>query len=182
MRVSKIRWVSHSKTTILSVDVQPSGYRFITGGADAYVRIWNLMPVISAEHEAEGEDSEEGDEEGSMQLGEPGEEGGATESAGQKRRSGVSSRHDQEDSKMQGDDDSEEDSRSPEERLKDELIEKEYEKDTKLMESLFPDEPSKAKRLLATLEGHQAPINCVRWNNLGTIFASADDEGTINLW
>jgi len=22
----------------------------------------------------------------------------------------------------------------------------------------------------------------VRWNNLGTIFASADDEGTINLW
>ena len=50
------------------------------------------------------------------------------------------------------------------------------------MESLFPDEPSKSKRLLATLEGHQAPINCVRWNNLGTIFASADDEGTINLW
>ena len=50
------------------------------------------------------------------------------------------------------------------------------------MESLFPDEASKAKRLLATLEGHQAPINCVRWNNLGTIFASADDEGTINLW
>ena len=50
------------------------------------------------------------------------------------------------------------------------------------MESLFPDESSKAKRLLATLEGHQAPINCVRWNNLGTIFASADDEGTINLW
>ena len=50
------------------------------------------------------------------------------------------------------------------------------------MESLFPDEASKSKRLLATLEGHQAPINCVRWNNLGTIFASADDEGTINLW
>ena len=50
------------------------------------------------------------------------------------------------------------------------------------MESLFPDEHSKSKRLLATLEGHQAPINCVRWNNLGTIFASADDEGTINLW
>ena len=22
----------------------------------------------------------------------------------------------------------------------------------------------------------------MRWNNLGTIFASADDEGTINLW
>ena len=71
---------------------------------------------------------------------------------------------------------------SPEERLKQEHLAAEYAKDTKLMESLFPDEPSEAKRLLATLEGHQAPINCVRWNNLGTIFASADDEGTINLW
>ena len=63
MRVSKIRWVSHSKSTILSVDVQPSGYRFITGGADAYVRIWNLMPVVSYNHEMEGEEDEE-DQEG----------------------------------------------------------------------------------------------------------------------
>ena len=70
MRVSKIRWVSHSKSTILSVDVQPSGYRFITGGADAYVRIWNLMPVISTAHEMEGEEEEEQadiEEEGSQQ-------------------------------------------------------------------------------------------------------------------
>ena len=59
MRVSKIRWVSHSKSTILSVDVQPHGYRFITGGADAYVRIWNLMPVISYDHEMDGEEDEE---------------------------------------------------------------------------------------------------------------------------
>ena len=59
MRVSKIRWVSHSKSTILSVDVQPSGYRFITGGADAYVRIWNLMPVVSYEREMEGEEADE---------------------------------------------------------------------------------------------------------------------------
>lgn len=69
MRVAKIRWVSHTKTTILSVDVQPSGYRFITGGADAYVRIWNLMPVISFDHEMEGEDEHE--EEGSMTLNKP---------------------------------------------------------------------------------------------------------------
>ena len=95
----------------------------------------------------------------------------------------------QEDSKLRGEGDSEngansddDDGLTPEERLKQEQISKEYERDTKLMESLFPDEASKSKRLLATLEGHQAPINCVRWNNLGTIFASADDEGTINLW
>ena len=79
-------------------------------------------------------------------------------------------------------DEESDDGLTPEERLKQEQIENEFAKDTKLMESLFPDEPSKSKRLLATLEGHQAPINCVRWNNLGTIFASADDEGTINLW
>ena len=63
MRVSKIRWVSHSKSTILSVDVQPNGYRFITGGADAYVRMWNLMPVISYDHEMDGEEDEEMEEE-----------------------------------------------------------------------------------------------------------------------
>lgn len=43
---------------------------------------------------------------------------------------------------------------TPEERLKQDQIDQEYEKDIKLMESLFPDEPSKNKRLLATLEGH----------------------------
>lgn len=84
---------------------------------------------------------------------------------------------------MQGGESSDsDDGLSPEERLKQEHIDKEYQKDIRLMEGLFPDEPSKSRRLLATLEGHQAPINCVRWNNLGTIFASADDEGTINLW
>ena len=207
MRVSKIRWVSHSKSTILSVDVQPSGYRFITGGADAYVRIWNLMPVVSYDHEMEGEEDEEdqeGEEDSQVIAGADEAGGGAGASDGaraqasskrsgggtiQKRQSGVSSHH-KEDSKMRGNDSDNPDSNgeesddglTPEERLKRELIDKEYEKDTKLMESLFPDEPSKSKRLLATLEGHQAPINCVRWNNLGTIFASADDEGTINLW
>ena len=71
---------------------------------------------------------------------------------------------------------------TPEERLKKEQLEKEFDRDIKLMEGLFQDEDTKSKRLLAQLEGHSAPINCVRWNSLGTIFASADDEGTINLW
>ena len=178
MRVSRIRWVTHSKSTILSVDVQPNGYRFITGGADAYVRIWNLMPVICFDQEMEGET--EPDEEGSLVADMEASEN----PKGQNSESGAHKNHkDREDSKMQEDGDSEsDDGLTPEERDRQEAIAKEYAKDIKLMESLFPDEGSKSKRLLATLEGHQAPINCVRWNNLGTIFASADDEGTINLW
>ena len=122
MRVSRIRWVSHTKTTILSVDVQPSGYRFITGGADAYVRIWNLMPVISYEREMEGEDSEE-NEENSMVLGEPGAENDPLDL--DKKRQSVSSagaRQNNEDSKMRESDNESEsdDGLTPEERLKQE--------------------------------------------------------------
>lgn len=29
---------------------------------------------------------------------------------------------------------------------------------------------------------HTSPINCVRWNHLGTLFASASDDGTIYIW
>jgi len=50
------------------------------------------------------------------------------------------------------------------------------------METLFTSDESRAKRCLALLENHLGPVNCVRWNNLGTMFASADDEGTIILW
>lgn len=116
------------------------------------------MPVISADHEMDGQDFGEDaeNEEGSMQLGENGQEGAAA--ALKKRKSQASSKHEQEDSKMAADDgevsESSEDSRTPEERLRDEEIDKDYEKDIKLMESLFPDEHSKTKRLLATLEGH----------------------------
>lgn len=39
---------------ILSVDVQPNGFRFVTGGTDNKVCIWNLLPVISAKHEKLG--------------------------------------------------------------------------------------------------------------------------------
>ena len=63
MRVQKIRWVSHSKFPIASVDVQPNGYRFITGGADSFVRVWNLMPVISPMYEDQGESTSESEEE-----------------------------------------------------------------------------------------------------------------------
>ena len=93
----------------------------------------------------------------------PGELGelSASKQANKARKSGTSSAHRQEDSKMRGDGDSadgansdDDDGLTPEERLKREQIDKEYERDTKLMESLFPDEASKSKRLLATLEGH----------------------------
>jgi len=50
------------------------------------------------------------------------------------------------------------------------------------MESLFQNEAAKSQRLLAVLTTHNSPVNCVRWNNLGSMFASADDEGTILLW
>ena len=55
--------MSHSKFPILSVDVQPNGYRFITGGADSFVRVWNLMPVISSQYEDMGESTSDSEEE-----------------------------------------------------------------------------------------------------------------------
>lgn len=59
---------------------------------------------------------------------------------------------------------------------------RDFEKDEKLMEGLFSSDEARAKRCLALLENHSGPVNCVRWNNLGTMFSSADDEGTIILW
>jgi len=50
------------------------------------------------------------------------------------------------------------------------------------MEGLFKNDEARSQRLLAVLESHNGPVNCVRWNNLGTMFASADDEGSIILW
>ena len=54
MRAFKIPWVSHNKFPILSVDVQPNGYRFVTGGIDNLVGVWNLLPVISLKYEEMG--------------------------------------------------------------------------------------------------------------------------------
>ena len=72
MRASKIPWVSHKEFPILSVDVQPNGYRFVTGGADNIVGVWNLLPVISEKYEALGAESNNDDEpqEDSRVLGE----------------------------------------------------------------------------------------------------------------
>lgn len=36
-------------------------------------------------------------------------------------------------------------------------------------------------RLLAVLD-HDGPVNCVRWNNVGTLFASAGDDMQIFIW
>ena len=69
------------------------------------------------------------------------------------KRNSVAGSGKAEDSKMHSDSESD-DGLTPEERMKQEAIDKEYERDLKLMESLFPDEASKSKRLLATLEGH----------------------------
>ena len=186
MRVSKIRWVSHSKFPILSVDVQPNGYRFITGGADSFVRVWNLLPVVSADHEYDGEsdsDQEGNEAEGDQEMQQQSEPSVMAASAASKSKTSKKSKKSQnEDSKMVDEGDDSDDGLTPEERAKQKAIDAEFERDIKLMESLFPDDKAKCKRLLAQLEGHSAPINCVRWNNLGTIFASADDEGTINLW
>ena len=71
---------------------------------------------------------------------------------------------------------------TPEEKVKKEARNKDFEKDVTLMEGLFTSDESRAKRCLALLENHSGPVNCVRWNGLGTMFSSADDEGTIILW
>ena len=35
---------------------------------------------------------------------------------------------------------------------------------------------------MAVFDSHNSPVNSVRWNNIGTLFASAADDGTIILW
>lgn len=42
---------------ILSVDVQPNGFRFVTGGTDNKVCVWNLLPVVSERYERMGSKS-----------------------------------------------------------------------------------------------------------------------------
>ena len=43
-----------SGAAIFAVDVHPSGTRFATGGSDARVRVWSLVPVLDARAEAAG--------------------------------------------------------------------------------------------------------------------------------
>jgi WD40 repeat protein len=57
-----------------------------------------------------------------------------------------------------------------------------FEQDITLMEGLFDNPKKRYQKLLAVLDNHSSPVNCVRWNNIGTLFASAADDGTILLW
>jgi WD40 repeat protein len=50
------------------------------------------------------------------------------------------------------------------------------------MESLYDKEELKSVRKLAELSNHEQPVNCVRWNNIGTFFASGGDDGRAILW
>lgn len=90
----------------------------MTGGGDNKIKIWNILPIISAKFE----------------LNEPEEQSG------------------------------------------DEKCHFEY------LESLFEVEEMKYEKLLAILMLHTSPINCVRWNHLGTLFGSCGDDGTIYIW
>lgn len=38
-------WIRHEGMQIFSIDIQPGGHRFATGGGDHKVRIWNMKPV-----------------------------------------------------------------------------------------------------------------------------------------
>lgn len=46
-----MHWVTHQNYPILSVDVQPNGFRFVTGGTDNKVCVWNLLPALSSRYE-----------------------------------------------------------------------------------------------------------------------------------
>ncbi|KAL1347113.1 hypothetical protein HN51_020627 [Arachis hypogaea] len=45
MKAEKPIWVRHEGMQIFSIDVQPGGLRFATGGGDHKVRIWNMKSV-----------------------------------------------------------------------------------------------------------------------------------------
>ncbi|KAE9593140.1 putative transcription factor WD40-like family [Lupinus albus] len=45
MIAEKPSWVRHEGMQIFSIDVQPDGFRFVTGGGDHKVRIWNMKSV-----------------------------------------------------------------------------------------------------------------------------------------
>ncbi|KAL0390005.1 UNVERIFIED_CONTAM: protein HIRA [Sesamum calycinum] len=45
MIAEKPSWIRHGGTQIFSIDIQPGGLRFATGGGDHKVRIWNMRSV-----------------------------------------------------------------------------------------------------------------------------------------
>ena len=60
MRASTVDWIHHGNMPINSVDVQPRGYRILTGGNDNKVCIWNLLPILSRKYEIRGNKTGEG--------------------------------------------------------------------------------------------------------------------------
>jgi WD40 repeat protein len=56
MRASTVDWIQHGNMPINSVDVQPKGFRILTGGNDNKVCIWNLLPIVNREYEVKGMD------------------------------------------------------------------------------------------------------------------------------
>ena len=54
MRASTVDWIHHGNMPINSVDVQPRGFRILTGGNDNKVCIWNLLPIVSKKHQMKG--------------------------------------------------------------------------------------------------------------------------------
>ena len=57
-----------------------------------------------------------------------------------------------------------------------------FKADIEAMESLFDKEELKSVRQLAELGNHEQPVNCVRWNPVGTFFISGGDDGRAILW
>lgn len=57
-----------------------------------------------------------------------------------------------------------------------------YFKDVEAMVGLYDKEELKWVRHLAELSNHEQPVNCVRWNTVGTFFASGGDDGRAILW
>ena len=57
-----------------------------------------------------------------------------------------------------------------------------YEDEIRLMEGLIDTKNKRYQKLLAVLDNHTSPVNCVRWNPLGTLFVSCSDDGYIILW
>lgn len=50
MIAEKPNWVKHEGMQIFSIDIQPGGLRFATGGGDHKVRIWNMKYVAKILH------------------------------------------------------------------------------------------------------------------------------------
>ncbi len=57
-----------------------------------------------------------------------------------------------------------------------------FEGEIRLMASLFESDKKRYQKLLAVRDNHTCPVNCVRWNPLGTLFISCSDDGSIILW